>query len=46
MRFSRFDDDDRSAGFARDDRGRHARRARADDDDVGLAIPFTASTTS
>ena len=36
----RLDDDDRGAGFTRDDRGRHSGRARADDDNVGLAIPL------
>ena len=36
----RLDDDDRGAGFARDNRGRHSGRARADDDDIGFAIPL------
>ena len=36
----RLDDDDRRAGLARDNRGRQAGRAGADDDDVGLAIPL------
>ena len=34
------DDDDRSAGLAGDDRRRHAGGARADYDNVGLAIPM------
>ena len=37
------DDDDRSAGLARDDRGRHPGRAGPDHDDIGLAIPIVGS---
>jgi hypothetical protein len=33
-------DDHRGAGLARHDRGRHPRGARADDDDIGFAVPL------
>ena len=41
----RLDDDDRAACFARDDRGRQAGGAGADDDDVGLAMPMVRQLT-
>ena len=39
----RFDENDRRAAFARHDGGGKSRGARADDDDVGLAVPMNGA---